>query len=666
MKTKHGSALLMAAVLMAACDDGSPEPIVLESAGAPVAGVVGQQITVAVRARSGNANRSGITVDWTLESGGGSVSAPSTVTDAQGRAQVNWTLGNTAGDQVLVARAQAQQVRFTVAAEADAVATITIVSGDAQTGEVAQEVRDSLIVRVTDRLGNPKGGVTLNVEATAGSPSTSVTFTRPDGRTGVRWRLGSTAGLQRLTFRLDATHSVEFRATGVAGAPVSGVVRTSSTNVIAGDSVTLEFLGRDRFDNEAVMPGATFSSFDTTVAVVTANGALRALTAGQVVIRGQLGQVSALGEITVNPFAYSRISAGANHTCGIGAANRLYCFGGGGQGALGSGDQNDRLVPAEVAGGLTFSRVAASVHFTCAVANDQRTYCWGRNNEAQMGNGSATLNAVLTPSPTQTSGTFVNVSARAGSACAQDSDNRVVCWGGGNLNINETASGIAFTQIAGSPMNGHACGVTADGRAFCWGRNTAGQLGNNTMADSPTPVQVFGPAFSMITVGDEHSCAVSFNGDLYCWGRADLGQLGYMESMDDPHDDCSSLRCRRLPTLVPNTQEFIAVSAFGSSTCGVGFDNQAWCWGRDDGQLGNTVDNDEVCGDLCDPVPTRVETDVRFSAIALGEKHACGLREGANDLYCWGWNEVGQLGRNQRAAAGVIQVEPLPVFGPRR
>ena len=121
--------------------------------------------------------------------------------------------------------------------------------------------------------------------------------------------------------------------------------------------------------------------------MITVNGAVRGITSGTVRITGRATQGTVTGtlDVTFLPFRYSRISAGSSHTCAVAVGGRLFCFGGGTQGALGNGDQNDRLIPTEVSGNRTFTRVAANVAFTCAVASDQRTYCWGRNNEAQLG-----------------------------------------------------------------------------------------------------------------------------------------------------------------------------------------------------------------------------------------------------------------------------------------
>ena len=52
---------------------------------------------------------------------------------------------------------------------------------------------------------------------------------------------------------------------------------------------------------------------------------------------------------------------------------------------------------------------------------------------------------------------------------------------------------------------------------------------------------------------------------------------------------------------------------------------------------------DDVCeGVTCNVSPVRVEGIERFSSIAAGGDHTCGISDGA--LFCWGSNQYGQLG----------------------
>ena len=77
-----------------------------------------------------------------------------------------------------------------------------------------------------------------------------------------------------------------------------------------------------------------------------------------------------------------------------------------------------------------------------------------------------------------------------------------------------------------SAGDSHSCAVV-NGRAMCWGRNNFGQLGNNTLTDSPVPVQVSGltSGVTAISAGNLHSCAVA-SGAAMCWGVNNSGQLG--------------------------------------------------------------------------------------------------------------------------------------------
>src|SRR5262249_33718120 len=154
--------------------------------------------------------------------------------------------------------------------------------------------------------------------------------------------------------------------------------------------------------------------------------------------------------------------------------------------------------------------------------------------------------------------------------------------------IDDRSGGLTFTQISGSPIAGHACGITSDGSAYCWGKNNSGQLGNDQITDSAVPVRAFSPPLAAIAGGDEHTCAVSLDAALYRWGRADAGQLGYVPDSTNVFQTCSAGNCRKSPTLVAGI-EMINITAFGSSTCAVGADNESYCWGRDVGQLGNSV-----------------------------------------------------------------------------
>jgi hypothetical protein len=79
--------------------------------------LVGQTNSVALIVRAFEQDSSaavGVTVNWTIATGGGTLSVPSSVTDATGKASVNYTPGTTTGTVFVRARAEDLSVTFTL------------------------------------------------------------------------------------------------------------------------------------------------------------------------------------------------------------------------------------------------------------------------------------------------------------------------------------------------------------------------------------------------------------------------------------------------------------------------------------------------------------------------------------------------------------------------
>ncbi|PZQ49098.1 MAG: hypothetical protein DI551_00145 [Micavibrio aeruginosavorus] len=276
---------------------------------------------------------------------------------------------------------------------------------------------------------------------------------------------------------------------------------------------------------------------------------------------GQLGNNTAISSTQETPsmvvsdgIPWSKIVAGADHSCGVKANGTLWCWGSEAQGQLGNGSTAaTQAAPVQIGTATDWTDITAGYQFTCGIRSDGRAYCWGSDTSGKLGNGSS--GSVSAPATVNDFGPWVNINA----------------------------------------FENHACGIKADGSAWCWGAGAQGQLGNNTTTDaqSPSLVSLPGPWID-IRPGRYHTCGLRAEGDVYCWGQTADGKLG---NSGTPSPLTSPLK-------VGSAGKAVAVAAGNSHSCAMKADNSVLCWGDDTyGQLGNgsvlTADQ---------PAPSRVES----------------------------------------------------------
>jgi hypothetical protein len=175
-----------------------------------------------------------------VKSGGGIGTPDTALTNANGEVSILWTLGAPAGEQRLQARAFGNGVSAAVAVEFKATAlagtgsTLVLVSGDDQTGPVRSALADSLVVKVSDAVGNPVSGVEVLWTTVGGGSITPASVTTGvDGLAAAERVLGTSAGPQ----------SAVAAATGLAGSPVTfnhtaAAANPTSLVYVAGDAQT--------------------------------------------------------------------------------------------------------------------------------------------------------------------------------------------------------------------------------------------------------------------------------------------------------------------------------------------------------------------------------------------------------------------------------------------
>ncbi|MBN2355042.1 Ig-like domain-containing protein [candidate division KSB1 bacterium] len=140
-------------------------------------------------------------VEFAVTQGGGKVSPESPIdpqavqrvnTNVAGEAWVYWTLGNVAGTNTVEARLPGLEtipkIIFTAVGNTGPASIFEIASGNNQTGPIGFPLRDSLVVKVTDRVGNPIAGRQINFDVIDG---TDAYFDTPGLRTKTRYTNGA-------------------------------------------------------------------------------------------------------------------------------------------------------------------------------------------------------------------------------------------------------------------------------------------------------------------------------------------------------------------------------------------------------------------------------------------------------------------------------------------
>ena len=273
------------------------------------------------------------------------------------------------------------------------------------------------------------------------------------------------------------------------------------------------------------------------------------------------------------------------------------------------------------------------------------------------------------------SGHWSAVDAGDGTTCAIDGG-AVWCWGLndhgqlGNGSTENSAVPVAVDTtgvLAGLTMaqvsvgTNVTCAIDVAGGGYCWGLGTAGAgsglLGNGSTSESHVPVAVStsgalaGAAISQISVGSYHSCAVTAAGAVVCWGLNLYGALG-----NGGLPGTSSTVPMAVDTSgVLSGLTMSAVSAGEHVTCASNSLDALFCWGRNNlGQLGTGTQpmnsSYPVAVDM-----SNVPVGNGFTGFGVGKGFVCAV-DTDGSVWCWGDDSGGALGNGSGDASSGIPV----------
>ena len=232
----------------------------------------------------------GVTVTFALLTGGGSLSAATTTTDANGRAESTLTLDSEPGTNSVEASVEGISRTEMFSAEAvlpPSVATsLSIVSGDNQSGLTGEVLANPCVVEVRDQYDNPIAGVTVTfaVSAGGGSLNSEMVMTNVKGRSESTLTLGSDPGTNSVEVSVEGIARTEMFS-AEASLPPSvatdlSIVSGDNQNGSNGEALANPFVIEVRDQYDAPMDGiaVTFAvsvgggSLSDTTATTDANG----------------------------------------------------------------------------------------------------------------------------------------------------------------------------------------------------------------------------------------------------------------------------------------------------------------------------------------------------------------------------------------------------------
>jgi Notch-like protein len=393
----------------------------------------------------------------------------------------------------------------------------------------------------------------------------------------------------------------------------------------------------------------------------------------------QSGGASAIGR--TSPFeirpdlTWTDVSVGDSHSCAL-AGTALYCWGNSSDGQAGAATAGTNVdAPKQITG--TWSKLSAGAFHTCAINTANELRCWGRNAENQAG----TTQPIALPA--NADGSWSSVAAGPMHTCAV-AGTRTYCWGQGTEGaLGNGASTdqpipqqVTFAQALGSLQTGEdfSCGATAaldagsDFEVYCWGTNDYSLLltggGNVNTPQLLTTSNT--PLWEDFAVGTQHMCGV-VNGLVFCWGNNADGAVGNAApgvalvtaparvkaalTTHSGSDFCSPNPCRNGGT---------CTSTASGATCdctGTGFGGANCTSTSDECTTTPTICGDGTCRDLLDDdgysctcpdglidVNQTGRVCEKVGTLAAGVNHSCVLTETSRTLHCWGSNRYGQFG----------------------
>lgn len=388
-----------------------------------------------------------------------------------------------------------------------------------------------------------------------------------------------------------------------------------------------------------------------------------------------------------------QLAEDAQGGCALMRGGNIRCWGANMYGALGDGTTISSSVPVPVRGIYHASAVTSDSTGYCAVIGGGQVACWGANftdrgQRGLLGNGSdvqfSDLPVIVTGlrnirSVVGDDGAY----GVAAGYCALLHDGGVKCWGindGAVVGGKPVGSGLlgdgnskpvsgvpaAVKGLAGpvsslvSDQAGY-CAVLVKGKVECWGDNSYNELGDGryggTRSGLPdgqshsgvaTPVTGLARVKTVVSDGFGY-CALLVNTKVKCWGAGSYGELGDGGVPGAARDFGSAV-----PVLVARLANVRDLAGTDYGYCALVLSGKIWCWGYNEyGELG---DGRGSTGQAYSDVPVAVRGLATARSLWAGAYTYCAVLGKAGKTVCWGDNSFGLLGAGSRTNSSDVPV----------
>lgn len=394
----------------------------------------------------------------------------------------------------------------------------------------------------------------------------------------------------------------------------------------------------------------------------------------------------------------TRTVSGTNRTCAI-LSNDVWCWGKNNMGQLGDGTTSDSNIPVKVRsiGDMRNGEIIdifTAQHHSCVLTKSstgRRIYCWGDNRSGQLGNSD--FGGSYSPVPIEIkvvgasaisdfSGDKISAIGGTGDTSCAIASGKVYCWGGndwgqlgygspgspGHSSVpaminsggpNRIPNNYSATKLStGGSRSRTMCVITTEKRAYCWGQARFGQLGVGPVAGDKYSLATRAKGLEdVVDISQDgywwtkdpnyvtHTCAIANAGRVYCWGGAGLGQSGSPGS-GNPKKHIEPKLVGGLPGVALQVEVGISHSCALVNDAGT---KKVYCWGNNEmGQLGaNRKYDDSPDGTRWTYKPMQVDYGLpageKIVSLSAGANRGCVIMSNKRS-YCWGLNNEGQIG----------------------